>query len=128
MRVDVREATLSHVNLIADLRVFNPNDIPVTIQGVDYILKIEGIKIFSGQNHIDQTIAPQEYGHLTLRLSSAYWDIIELLNTLPNKSDVDFFMQGSILVGKNRLFAHRFSFEKQGIIPFQKAAPSSQNR
>ena len=123
MRVDVREATLSHVNLLADLRVFNPNEIPLTIQGVDYTLKIEGIKIFSGQSRFGQTIAPQEYGHLTLRLSSAYWDIIQLLNTLPNKSDVDFFMQGSILVGESRLFAHRFSFEKQGIIPFQKTVP-----
>jgi LEA14-like dessication related protein len=122
MRVDVREVTLSHVNLLADLRIFNPNDADLVIQGVDYTLKIEGIRIFSGKTRLVQTIASQEYGHLTLRLSSAYWDIIQLLNTLPNKSDVEFYMQGAILVGKSRLFAHRYSFEKQGIIPFQKTA------
>jgi len=122
MRVDVREVTLSHVNLLADLRIFNPNDADLVIQGVDYTLKIEGIKIFSGKTRLAQTIASQEYGHLTLRLSSAYWDIIQLLNTLPNKSDVEFYMQGAILVGKSRLLAHRYSFEKQGIIPFQKTA------
>jgi len=123
MRVDVREVTLSHVNLLADLRVFNPNEIGLTVQGVDYTLKIEGIEIFSGKSRLHQTIAPQEYGHLTLRLSSAYWDIIQLLNKLPNKSDVAFAMQGSILVGENRLLAKHFSFDKQGIIPFQKASP-----
>jgi hypothetical protein len=32
-------------------------------------------------------------------------------------------MQGAILVGGNRLLAQRFSFEKQGIIPFQKTNP-----
>jgi LEA14-like dessication related protein len=122
MRVDVREVTLSHVNLLADLRIFNPNDADLIIQGVDYTLKIEGIKLFSGKTRRGQTIAPQEYGQLTLRLSSAYWDIIQLLNTLPNKSDVEFYMQGSILVGKSSLFAHRYSFEKQGVIPFQKTA------
>jgi LEA14-like dessication related protein len=123
MRVDVREVTLSHVNLLADLRVFNPNEIELTVQGVDYTLEIEDIEIFSGKSRLHQTIAPQEYGHLTLRLSSAYWDIIQLLNKLPNKSDVAFAMQGSILIGGNRLFAQRFSFDKQGIIPFQKANP-----
>lgn len=120
MRVDVQEVTLSHVNLLADLRVFNPNATGFTVQGVDYTLKIEGIEIFSGKSRMRQIIAPQEYSHLTLRLSSAYWDIIQLLNKLPNTSGVAFAMQGSILVGGNRLLAQRFSFDKQGIIPFQK--------
>jgi LEA14-like dessication related protein len=123
MRLEVQEATLSHVNLLADLRVFNPNDIALTIQGVDYTLQIEGIKLFSGSSRLSQTVAPQEYGHLNLRLSSAYWDIIQLLNRLPEKSDVAFSMQGSILVGGSRIFPHRFSFDKQGIIPFQKTNP-----
>lgn len=123
MRVDVQDVTLSHVNLLADLRVFNPNEKEFTIQGVDYTLHLEGIKVFSGKSNLKETIGPQEYGHLTLRLSSAYWDIIQLFNKLPNKSDVAFSMQGSISVGNSRLFAQRFSFDKQGIIPLQKAAP-----
>ena len=122
MRVDVQDVTLSHVNLLADLRVFNPNEKALSIQGVDYTLHLEGIKVFSGKNNLSQTIAPLEYGHVTLRLSSAYWDIVQLFNKLPNKSDVAFSMQGSILVGGNRLFARRFTFDKQGIIPLQKNA------
>ncbi|KPK00564.1 MAG: hypothetical protein AMJ60_00870 [Desulfobacterales bacterium SG8_35] len=123
MRVEVQDVTLSHVNLLADLRVFNPNAEALTIQGVDYTLHLESIRVFSGKSNLSQTIAPQEYGHLTLRLASAYWDIIQLFNKLPNKSDVAFSMQGSILVGRNRLFAHRFAFDKQGIIPLQKTTP-----
>lgn len=119
MRIDVQDVTLSHVNLLADLRVFNPNDKPLTIQGVDYTLHLEGIKVFSGKSNLRQTIQSQEYGHLTLRLSSAYWDIIQLFNKLPNTTDVDFSMQGSIRIGENRLFAQRFSFDKQGTIPLQ---------
>lgn len=123
MRVDVQDVTLSHVNLLADLRVFNPNDKAMTIQGVDYTLYLEGVKVFSGKSRLSQTIAPQEYGHLTLRLASAYWDIIQLLNKLPNKSDVAFSMEGSIRVGASRLFAQRFSFVKEGVIPLQKTTP-----
>ena len=123
MRVDVQDVTLSHVNLLADLRVFNPNDTAMTIQGVDYTLYLEGVKVFSGKSRLSQTIAPQEYGHLTLRLASAYWDIIQLLNKLPNKSDVAFSMEGSIRVGASRLFAQRFSFVKEGVIPLQKTTP-----
>ena len=123
MRVDVQDVTLSHVNLLANVRVFNPNEKAITIQGVDYTLHLEGIKVFTGKSNLSQTIAGQEYGHLTLRLSSAYWDIIQLFNRLPNKSDVEFFMQGSIRVGGNRMFAQRFSFDRQGIIPLQKIIP-----
>jgi len=123
MRVDVQDVTLSHVNLLADLRVFNPNETALTVQGVDYTLHLEGIKVFSGKSNLSQTIAPQEYGHLTLRLSSAYWDIIQLFNKLPNTSDVAFAMQGSIRVGGSRLFAQRFSFDKQGTIPLHKTVP-----
>ena len=123
MRVDVQDATLSHVNLIAELRVFNPNEKAVTIQGVDYTLHLEGIKVFSGRSNVSRTIDPQEYGLLSLRLSSAYWDIIQLLNKLPNKTDVAFSMQGSIRLGESSMFAQRFSFDKEGVIPIQKATP-----
>jgi LEA14-like dessication related protein len=123
MRVDVQDVTLSHVNLLADIRVFNPNEDAVTIQGVDYILHLEGIQVFSGRSNLTQTIAPQEYGYLSLRLSSAYWDIIQLLNKLPNKVDVAFSMEGSIRVGETGMFAHRFSFSREGIIPLQQLQP-----
>lgn len=123
MRLDVQDVTLSHVNLLADLRVFNPNDKAVTIQGVDYTLHLEGIRVFSGRSSLSQTIPPQEYGYLTLRLASAYWDIIQLLNKLPNTSDIAFSMAGTIRVGGSRIFAQSYSFAKEGTIPLQKTTP-----
>ena len=123
MRVEVQDVTLSHVNLLAEVRVFNPNEKGVTIQGIDYTLHLEGIKVFSGRNNLSQTIEPQEYGFLSLRVSSAYWNIIQLLNRLPNKTDVAFSMQGSIRVGGSSMFAQRFSFAKEGVIPLQKVNP-----
>jgi LEA14-like dessication related protein len=120
LKVDIQDVTLSHVNLVAELRVFNPNEKPATIQGVDYKLHLEGIKVFSGRSSLSQTIEPQKYGLLSLRLSSAYWDIIQLLNKLPNKSEVAFSMQGTIRLGESSIFAQRFSFDKQGVIPLQK--------
>ena len=120
LKIDIQDVTLSHVNLLAELRVFNPNEKPVTIQGVDYKLHLEGIKVFSGRSSLSQTVEPQKYGLLSLRLSSAYWDIIQLLNKLPNKSEVAFSMQGTIRLGESSILAQRFSFDKQGVIPLQK--------
>jgi LEA14-like dessication related protein len=123
MSVDVQDVTLSHVNLLADLRVFNPNENAFTVQGVDYTLHIEGIEIFSGRSNQIHTVEPQDYGFLTLRLSSAFWDIIQLFNRIPDKTDVAFSMQGSIRVGESRMFAKRFSFDKEGVVPLQKTNP-----
>jgi len=120
MRLDVQNVTMSHVNLLADLRVFNPNEKALTMQGVDYTCTLKALRFLPKKSNLSQTIAPQEYGHLTLRLSSAYWDIIQLFNKLPNTSDVSFAMADSIRVGGSRLFAQRFSFAKQGLIPLQK--------
>ena len=119
IRIDVRDVTLSHVNLLADIRIYNPNDNSVVIQGVDYTLSLEGIKVFSGGNYQATTIKPKEYGFITLRIASAYWDIIQLLNRLPDKTDVAFTMQGSVRVGGSHMFSKRFSFEKKGVIPLQ---------
>jgi len=119
MRIDVRDVTLSHVNLLAEIRVFNPNDKSVVIQGVDYALSLEGIKVFSGGNNKATTIKPQEYGYITLRLSSAYWDIMQLLDRLPDKTAVAFTMKGSVRVGGGHMLTKRFSFEKEGVIPLQ---------
>lgn len=123
MGIDVQDITLSHVNLLADLRVFNPNDRTLNIRGVDYTLNLEGIKVFTGKNNLRQSISPHEYGNVTLRLSSAYWDIIKLFDTLPNKSDITYSMQGSIRVGDSGLFAKHFSFDKDGTISLQKISP-----
>lgn len=123
MSLDIQDITLSHVNLLASLRVFNPNSSSLTIQGVDYTFHLEGIKVFSGRSNEVQAVAPQEYGFLTLRLSSAYWDIVRLLNKTPDTTDVSFSMQGSIRVGESRMFSKRFSFDKQGIIPLQISIP-----
>ena len=125
MRLDVQDVTLSHVNLLADLRFFNPNDSSLTVQGVDYTLHIEGIEVFSGRSNQVKTVEPQEYGFMTLRLSSAFWDIIQLFNRMPDKTDVAFSMQGSMRVGNSRVFAKRYSFDKQGVIPLQKGSPAS---
>jgi LEA14-like dessication related protein len=121
MALEVQDVTLSHVNLLADLRIFNPNKDPVTIQGVDYTLHLEGVKVFTGRSSFTQSIEPQEYGRVSLRLSSAYWNIIELLNRLPDREEVSFSMAGSIKVGESSLFAKRYSFTKQGMIPLHKA-------
>ena len=121
MALEVQDVTLSHVNLLADLRIFNPNQDAVTIQGVDYTLHLEGVKVFSGKSSFTQSIGSQEYGRVSLRLSSAYWNIIELLNRIPDKEDVSFSMRGSIKVGESSLFAKRYSFTKQGMIPLHKA-------
>lgn len=72
MQLDVQDVTLSHVNLQVDLRLFNPNAQEITIQGVEYTLHMEGIKIFSGKSYMRQTVAPQEYEYVTLRLASVY--------------------------------------------------------
>lgn len=116
--LQVQDVTLSHVNLLADLRVYNPNDRGMTVQGVDYVLHLNGIKIFSGRSSITADINAQEYGTIPLRLSSAYWNMLQLLNNMHANNDIDFSMAGKIKVGGFGLFGKSYPFKKEGKIPF----------
>ena len=48
--LQIREATLSHLNMVADLTVFNPNNVALTVRGVDYTLQLEGINVADGRS------------------------------------------------------------------------------
>ncbi len=117
--LQVQDVTLSHVNLLADLRVYNPNERDMTVRGVNYVLHLNGIEIFSGRSSIETDINAQEYGTVSLRLSSAYWDMLQLLNNMHSNKDINFSMAGKIKVGGFGIFGKSYKFNKEGLIPFE---------
>ena len=69
------EVTLSHVNMKANLRLFNPNDTTISVKSVEYELELNGVHVSTGKSLRGLSIPANEYGNLDLRLSSAYWDL-----------------------------------------------------
>ena len=117
MGLVVDEVTLSHVNMVANLRLFNPNAVTLQVQSVEYELQLNGVKVSAGQSLRSLDIAPDDYGNLDLRLSSAYWDIFRFVNNLQQGEELDFRLTGKVRVGGLGIIGHTFNFDHEGKIP-----------
>lgn len=119
MSLEVQEITLSHAIMLADLRVFNPNQVDLTVEDVQYVLHLNDIKVVAGRSAFATSVAPQEYGLLTLRLSSAYWNMLSLFNSMQAADEVTYSLEGEIKISGFGPFGQTFPFARQGTIPLQ---------
>lgn len=111
------EVTLSHVNMVANLRLFNPNDVTLRVESVEYVLQLNGVKVSDGKSLRSLDIAANEFGSLDLRLSSAYWDLFRLANNMQQGEELDFQLIGKVRVGGLGFISHTFNFDHEGKIP-----------
>ncbi|MBI5556383.1 MAG: LEA type 2 family protein [Deltaproteobacteria bacterium] len=111
------EVTLSHINLVANLRLFNPNDVSLSVEGVEYELRLNGVRVSSGQALRRLDIGAREFGTLDLRLASAYADLFRFFNEIQHGEELDFRLTGKIQVGGFGILGHTFAFDQAGKIP-----------
>ncbi|RJX34346.1 MAG: hypothetical protein C4531_04300 [Desulfurivibrio sp.] len=111
------EVTLSHVNMVANLRLFNPNAVTLSVENVEYELQLNGVKVSTGQSLNSLDIAANDYGSIDLRLSSAYWDLFRFAGNIEQGEELDFRLTGKVRVGGLGIINHTFNFDHEGKIP-----------
>lgn len=114
LNLSVAEITLSHVNMLADLRFFNPNQRSLTVREIEYTLTLNGTQVSEGRSFKPLTIAAGEYGSTAIRLASAHWNILRFINSVKQGESVRFVMDGFVKVGGVGLLGNTFSFKKEG--------------
>lgn len=114
--LQITELSLTHANMLADLKIFNPNSVAVTIRQVDYSLSLNGIRVSSGQSAKEVSIGAEDYGNLSLRLSSAYWDLLRIFNQVQSGKPAKFLFDGKVKVGGFGILGKTFDFKKEGDI------------
>jgi LEA14-like dessication related protein len=123
LNLEVTALSLSHATLSADLQVFNPNGIAVTLKEVDYVLRLNDVVVSKGQSMEKVRIGAGEYGVATLRLSSAYYDLWRVLKQASKDEDVEFDLKGLVKVGGLGVLNKTFRFDRAGSIPLEQIKP-----
>lgn len=120
--LDVRigELTLSHANLLADLRIYNPNPVPITVEGLSYDFLLNGIRVASGQTAKEVRVGPEEYGQTSLRLSTGYLDLLQFTKGRRPGEAIKYALDGRIRIGGARVLDTVFPFLREGEIPLEK--------
>ncbi len=110
----VTDLTLSHANLLAQLRIFNPNRTAVRIESVSYQLFLNDIPISDGQSLSPVRIAAGEYGTMDLRLSIPYLSLLRFSAGLRPEEKIRYSMSGAVRVGGPRIMDFTFPFKWDG--------------
>ncbi len=113
--------SLSHADLSANLRIFNPNSMAVTIERVDYTLLLEDIEIADGRSVMPVRIGARDSGDLEIRLSTAYSSLMQVISGL-NNNEVKFSLDGSIQLGGMGFLQKTFPIQRQGTISLKDMA------
>jgi len=118
--LQVGEITLSHANLLAKLRIYNPNRIALTLEEVDYTLTLNGIRISTGRSIQPTTVAAQGHGNLTIQLNAAYLDIFRLVQASKDEKTLKYSLQGNIQVSGLGVMKVNFPLREMGEIQIEK--------
>lgn len=121
--LQISELSLTHANMLAGLKIFNPNSVGLTIEQVNYTLSLNGIAVSSGQSAKEVRIGAEEYATLNLRMSSAYWDLLRIFNQVQTGKNAKFLLDGKIKVGGFGILGKTFDFKKEGDIPLAGVQP-----
>lgn len=97
---DVRVQDLKGLENIVqvDLRVFNTNDIPLTVKGVDCDLTMNGKRLATGVSRVDQEIPAFGTAVIPMTLYSSVVDLFRGVIGLQDKEKITFGLTGKLRI------------------------------
>ncbi len=112
--VEISDISITHLNLNAQLRIYNPNRVSIKIGAINYSMDVNGQRIFSSVTYVDDSLGPGDSMVVPLRISSAFWDLIALFSRMGRTEALDFRISGSVEAGKSLGRMSTFDFERTG--------------
>ena len=97
------------------LRVFNTNDTPLTIKGVESEIEINGKPFAFGVSESDVAVPAYGTALLPLRVYSSVFDIIKSAVGLQNQDQLNYHIKGKLRLGGSA-FPSSLPFESEGQI------------
>lgn len=116
------------VSIAFGLKVDNPNPIGITLEGLDYDLKLDGHSFLTGKQDKQMQIAASGASRIELPLSMTFKEIKEGLSGLKGKDEVPYELTTGLLIKVPLLGTYRYPVVSQGVMPVpQLPAVSLQN-
>lgn len=115
--LEITDMSLSHANVLANLRLFNPNRTDLDIHGMKFALYLNEVRVASGQSVRSFSIPTEAYGDAAVRLSSSLLDLLKLSIKLQGETEVAFRLSGEVQVGGLRFLGATIPIEREGTLP-----------
>ena len=117
--VDVKDATLAEQHFLLRLRVQNPNDMALPVQGIDYTLRL-GDQDFGGGSSVSAFTVPAR-GEVEFEITMTTNLAVTLWKVLPRLKDtsqpLEYRLVGKVTTGL--AFVHSIPFDARGSVPLR---------
>jgi LEA14-like dessication related protein len=114
--IQVQESKGLETAFLVQLRVMNPNDVDLDIQGVDCNLEINDKPFAYGLSNTAVTVPAFGSETLPLTVYSSVIDIIKGLFGLPGRQDLRYQIKGKVHLGGTGLMPATLPFDSQGTV------------
>jgi LEA14-like dessication related protein len=104
-----------------EMRVFNTNDVPLDIKGLNCDLELNGKRLATGVTDVKTDIPPYETAVVPMTLYSSVLDVVTVLRGLARTEKLQYKLTGRLRLGKG-VIPSTLPFEATGELPLQEFA------
>jgi LEA14-like dessication related protein len=112
--IQVEEVKAFETVFEIELRVFNTNDIPIEIKGIDCELEINGRKFASGVSKVEKEIPSYGTDTVPITLYSSVLEMVRGFLNLPDKEKLLYKISGRVRLGGGPLVPSTVPFKSEG--------------
>ncbi len=112
--IQVEEVKAFETIFQIELRLFNTNDIPIEIKGIDCELEFNGRKFGSGVSKVEKEIPSYGTDTVPITLYSSVLDMVRGVLNLPGKEKLQYKVSGHVRLGAGPLVPSVVPFKAEG--------------
>ncbi len=121
--LEMEELTLTHANMLAKVRLRNPNNFALDVRGIRVQLALNEVQVAKGNAIGPVKIAGGQSGDMLVQVATPLWAFFNLANNLQGSNEVRFKLVGDVDIGGWGVIGGNLPFSHSGVIPLQGTIP-----
>jgi LEA14-like dessication related protein len=123
VHLEVKEVRALEVVLQIDLRLLNPNDVPIDVKGMDCELSLNGQNFAFGVSKTDMQVPPFSTEVIPITFYSSFLDLARSIIDLERNKSLKFEISGRVHIGNGFLFPSVIPFRTERELSFEDITP-----
>jgi len=114
VHIQVQKVTLFETVFRIELRVYNINDVSLTVRGIDCQLKLQGKDFATGVSNERTTVPAFETGVIPMMVYSSVLEVVKGLMLLPKDEKLEYTLTGRVHLEGGALMPASLFFKSEG--------------
>ena len=122
-QIEVEHATLFETVMAVTLRIFNTNEVPLTLKGADVNLEVNGKDFARGVSQIEMTLPAHDTALVPMTLYSSMIDMVQGILKAKGRKALEYRIHGSVRIEGGFLVPSSLPFSSDGELSLDRFRP-----